>query len=576
MGYKILFIFLISIAAIIPQNTGDNITNEFQIGISLFQSYQYDEALKVFTRIAEEDFNPRTTAALLFEGKIDLLQSNEPEALAVFNKLFLKYPSSKYIDEAYMSLAAYYQDNAMHGKSLRQLCLLILNTKSPQYDSLARSIGEKISLLHLDNNDLDILLSSLTLPKDRTYLLWLKGKLNLLKNDPLKAKECFTEIVLNYPGSVEKSKAARLLTDLNLPDENNGNLLGVILPVYQKDTNYSRVEPSVEILEGIKFAVLEYNNENNSKIGLLIRDSERKAEIIKRIKEEFDTYNSIKAIIGPVYSDEVKTALEIFKNSDIPIISPTATENDLASAYPNFFQANPSFILRGKIMAQYIYFVENKKKMAILKPEEGYSTSVANAFKNEFTRLGGKIILEVTYSNNSYDLSPQISKIQARTKDIEGLYVPLTDKADASVILSQLEQQGINLTLYGNQDWLSAKGFESSSTLSNQLIFTSDYFIDYDDFNYQAFNKTFHQKTGLDATRNVLYGYDAAKFVLASFHRDDPDRTELKTAMESGIVYGGYHNNISFDSGRVNKFLNIIRYRDGKFQLIDKFRIGEQ
>src|ERR1035437_7374291 len=100
MGYKILFIFLISIAAIITKNTSDNITTEFQIGISLFQSYQNDEALKVFTRIAEKDFNPRTTAALLFERKIDLLQSNEPEAMAVFNKLVLKYPSSKYIDEA--------------------------------------------------------------------------------------------------------------------------------------------------------------------------------------------------------------------------------------------------------------------------------------------------------------------------------------------------------------------------------------------------------------------------------------------------------------------------------------------
>ena len=151
----------------------------------------------------------------------------------------------------------------------------------------------------------------------------------------------------------------------------------------------------------------------------------------------------------------------------------------------------------------------------------------------------------------------------------------MSDKNDASVVLSQMEQQGINLTLYGNQDWLTTKGFESSSTLSNQLIFTSDYFIDYGDLQYQAFNKTFHQKTGMDATRNVLYGYDAAEFVLSAFHGSDPDRSTLKTTMESGIVYKGYHNNISFDSGRINKFLNIIRYRDGKFQIVDKFKIGE-
>ena len=575
MGYKILFIFLVAVVAVLPQNAGDNITTEFQIGLNLFQSYQYDEALKVFARLADKDYNRRTTAALLFEGKINLLQSNDSMALAAFNRLFLKYPSSKYIDDAYMSLAGYYQENNAYPKSLKQLCLLISNTGSPYYDSLARSIGEKITLLHLDNNNLDSLLIALTHPKEHTYLLWLKGKLNLLKNNHLKAKECLSEIMLRYPASVEYNDASRLLNTLNLPDENHGNLLGVILPVYRKDTNYTRIEPSIEILEGIKFAVSEYNNENNSKIGLLIRDSERNSEKLKAIKEEFDKFNNIKAIIGPVYSDEVKTTLEIFKGSHIPVISPTATENDLASSYPDFFQANPSFILRGKIMAQYIYFVENKKKMAVLSPGDGYSSSVANAFKNEFIRLGGKIIIEVAYSGNSYDLSSQISKIQARLKDIQGLYVPLTDKSDASIVLSQLEQQGINLPLYGNQDWLSAKGFESSSTLSNQLIFTSDYFIDYDDPAYQAFNKNFYRKTRMDVTRNVLYGYDVAQFVLGSFHGTDPDRAILKTEMESGIVYKGYHNNISFDSERVNKFLNIIRYRDGKFQLVDKFRIGE-
>ena len=393
-----------------------------------------------------------------------------------------------------MCLADYYLDNSLYEKSLRQLCLLILSTKSASYDSLARSIGEKITLLHLDNNCLDSLITVLTAPRDHTYLLWLKGNLNLLKNNPRLAKECFTEIVLNFPLSEEKNSAVASLVSLNLPDENNGSLLGVILPIFQKDSSYSRGNPSVEILEGIKYAVYEYNNDNNNKIGLVIKDSEHKADKIKEIKSDFDKLNSLKAIIGPVYSDEVKTALELFKNSNIPIISPTATENDLTSLYPNFFQANPSFIMRSEIMAQYIYFVENKKKMAILSSDDGYSSSMANAFREEFVKLGGKIIIEVTYSSNSYDLSSQVSKIQARMKDIQGLYVPLNNNPDVSIILSQLEQQGINLPLYGNQDWLTAKGFESSSTLSNQLIFTSDYFIDYNDTNNQAFNKTFLSK----------------------------------------------------------------------------------
>jgi branched-chain amino acid transport system substrate-binding protein len=575
MVSKILWMFICSVITVFPQYSSDNITTEFQIGINLFQSYQNKDALDVFTRISNQEFNHRTTASLLFEGKINLLISSEQEALDAFDKLFLQYPSSRYIDEAHMCLAEYYLDRTMYVQSLRELCLLILNTKSPHYDSLARTLGEKICLRHLDNTNLDTLLSALTIPKDRTYLLLLKSKLNLSQNDRQRAKECLSEIVSNYPDCHEEHMASALLADLNVTDENNGNLIGVILPVYKNYKDSSFTEPSMEILEGIKFAVSEYNNVNADKIGLLIKDTQNNAEKIKDIKKEFDKVKSLKAIIGPVFSDEVKAALEIFRDTNIPLISPTATENDLSAIYPNFFQANPSFILRGKIMAQYIYFVENKKKMAVLSAGEKDASSLAKAFKEEFIRLGGKIILEVTYASKSYDLNSQITKIKSRIKDIEGLYIPLADKTVVPVILSQLEQHSINLTLYGNQEWLLAKGFESSSNLSNQLILTSDYFIDYDDLNFQSFNKSFHQKTGMDANRNVLYGYDAARFVLASFKNETPDRNTIKATMESGVIFKGFHNNISFGSERVNKFLNIIRYKDGKFQLVDKFSVGE-
>jgi hypothetical protein len=79
----------------------------------------------------------------------------------------------------------------------------------------------------------------------------------------------------------------------------------------------------------------------------------------------------------------------------------------------------------------------------------------------------------------------------------------------------------------------------------------------------------------MDANRNILYGYDAAEYVLNSMPEGRPGRSELKKAMESGVTYKGIHNNIIFDSDRVNRSLNVIRYKDGKFELIDKFKTGD-
>ena len=75
--------------------------------------------------------------------------------------------------------------------------------------------------------------------------------------------------------------------------------------------------------------------------------------------------------------------------------------------------------------------------------------------------------------------------------------------------------------------------------------------------------------------RNILYGYDTAKFILTVMRNLDPTRKNIKYKIESGINVSGFHNNISFDTERSNKYLNIVRFNDGLFELVDKFRGGD-
>jgi hypothetical protein len=142
------------------------------------------------------------------------------------------------------------------------------------------------------------------------------------------------------------------------------------------------------------------------------------------------------------------------------------------------------------------------------------------------------------------------------------------------VILSQLDLHKVKLPIYGDQDWLIAKGLNSSSELSNQLIFTSDYFIDFNNPDYKEFNDRFYSQAKIDANRNVLYGYDTAKYLLAMLTNMYGSAANVKEKMEGDITIEGFHNNICFDKMRINKFLNIIRYRDGVFDLVDKFKMN--
>jgi len=55
---------------------------------------------------------------------------------------------------------------------------------------------------------------------------------------------------------------------------------------------------------------------------------------------------TVKAVIGPVYSDEVSALASIADGDKLPMISPTATEVGLTKGNPYVFQANPDFRTR--------------------------------------------------------------------------------------------------------------------------------------------------------------------------------------------------------------------------------------
>src|SRR5690606_17211518 len=156
----------------------------------------------------------------------------------------------------------------------------------------------------------------------------------------------------------------------------------------------------------------------------------------------------------------------VFKNKNIPIISPTATENELTDINEFFFQANPSFDMRGKAMAQYVFFVENKRKIGVLNANQGYSPLLSLAFTSEFERLGGEVTVRETYSSGSLELQDQWRRISGYLGIIEGLYIPLSDKTDAKAIVNELLMNSVNIPIYGNQDWFYSKVYSGTGGLT--------------------------------------------------------------------------------------------------------------
>ena len=577
-NFIILLIFLIIFSLIQSYAQGvsqQEINNEFDNSVSLFNSGKYEEALAGFNKIIiDYKYNSKTTASEFIKAKIyfELKKYNQFKFTA--EQFAEAYPNSKYIDEVRLLLTKYYLDVANYYNACREILFIIDKTNSSEYELKAKEIGDGISAKYLNDTQLDRLNSSFNSSKVKSYLLLQQGKYLIRNGNTSGAKNKFEELTRTYPESAEYNEAKKLM-DYQYSSETATTVIGAMLPLDMSSTGIYNSQPAAEILEGIKFAVDEFNKLRTDKIGLLIRDTKKDINQIKKIKEEFTSLNSLIAIIGPIFSNEVRAALEEFDDYDIPIISPTATDDDLTSLNHYFFQANPSFTVRGKIIAQYVFYVENKRIVSILNSIEGYSPILAGSFAEEFEKLGGRVLKKESFKNDLTDFSTPISKIFNDSLTIDGLYIPLSDNTVTPFIFSEMIKYGGKIPLYGNQDWFTAKGFETAPEISNNLVFESDYFVDFSTDAYKNFNEQFNSITGKDVNRNVLYGYDAAKFVLTAYRNSGSGRKNLVDKMTSGMVSSGLRNNISFDERRINKFLNIVRYKNGVFELVDKFRLSQ-
>lgn len=572
--FKKIFIFLLTFSFFISAQTSDDLKKIFDLAVKDFKNSKFTSSLSNFNKIANEyPINSKTTLALLFIGKINLQLKNYSDAEENLLRLLGEFPQSKYSDEAEITLSKVYLDQKEYTKSFWRLCLAISNSEQSESKAFTRNKAEDIALNYLSAVEVKAIYDSTKFSSIKPFLLLVTGKIQLRRNNDKIAQETFIKLIHLYPDSYEK-KEAQILYDAARKTKENVDqnvVVGVILPL---SSSLSSTAAASEILEGIKFALSEYNEGRGKKIGILIRDTELNRNKLEAIHDEFMNVENLKCIVGPIFSSEVKDALDVFNDIKLPIISPTATDDYLTETNANFFQANPAFITRGRLMAQYIYYVGNKRKIAVLNAIDGYSPILSSSFAQEFEKLGGRIVLRESYKSGSVDLKEQMKKLSESLNLVEGIYVPLADRADIPIIVSGLSQINLNIPIYGDQDWMSSSGLESAAFLDNNLIFCSDYFLKFSDEDYQIFSKNFYSKTNMDVNRNVLYGYDTMKYLLTIMRNSFSDGEVLKQKMISGISSVGFHNNISFDSNRINRYMNIVRYSSGKFELIDKFKLN--
>lgn len=431
----------------------------FGSGLSSYRSAEYVEALRLFSRVAEDfGYNARTTAALLMAGKSAYADGNFDQALSTLTTFIRLYPRSRYVHEA---------------------------------------------------------------------------------------QDVIRMVTQGGPAGPDVFE------------------LGVILPATGESGYLAQA-----LFNGVRLAVDAYNARAPGRpVRLVFRDTEG-SEAGASVAMNLVVREGVEAVIGPLFSQEAISAAGVAEREGIVLIAPLATEEGVSSGRRFVFQANPTFLMRGRVMARYAVEGLQLGRLGVVAETGSYGEVMADGFQEEAGRLGALVPLSQRIAAEDWQRLPSVVGIAAMSR-IDAVYFPVTG-ADggehAAQALRGMEAMGLEgvVGALGNTEW---ETLDASRGRASRLgtYFTLDFFID--DEASIDFVARYRELAGIQADRLALIGYDTAQFVLNQINNGAED--SLADKIRNAPRHRGLAHKIEFAGGQINQALFIMAYRNGEAVLVE-------
>ena len=241
--------------------------------------------------------------------------------------------------------------------------------------------------------------------------------------------------------------------------------------------------------------------------------------------------DKVSAIVGTVMSKVSLAGAPIAQNKGIPMVSPTST-NPAVTLVGNFiFRACFIDPFQGLVNAKFAASELKAKKAAVLYDAgNDYTKGLAEVFRDEFTKAGGKITAFESYAAGAKDFNAQLVKIKKDTPDV--MFLP-NYYNDAGLIAKQARQQGIKATFLGGDGWDSPDLAKIGGAAIEGGFFSNHFAVDSKVPAAQKFVADYKAKFNKDPDALAALAYEAAMIVVDGIKRaNSPDPKLIRDAIE--------------------------------------------
>ena len=565
---------------------------------SLIQNGRCAEAVAPLQKLYKSSFRkPAGEKAAVMLAECYMRDHKRDEALKLSSRFLEYYVNSAYRERMELANAIVMAERGNVYEGVESMLRILAYTKNPAAKSRTKEVAiQTIAASLLTADQLQALLEKY--PVDKDVIGWLQLQIGRECQNSRRyraARYWYKKVVAGGVAENLSNTAERGLESL----EGQGAGMPTVLVLAPLSGDFA--EFGAAAIQGV---ILAHEKAGlQGKVNLRVADTRADAAQALLRTQQAVNQDSIVAVIGPIMSAPAATVAAWLGSNfqNIPMLTPTATDDGIAKMGPNIFQVNITMDNLAKSIADFATKCLSLREFAVLSPLGGYGASMSQSFTQAVERRGGSVVAFRNYEEGRPDYKTEFSLLrdvrfkqlnrrqniargaadldavnakerraymQDSTFNIPGIFIPATNPGDAGLMAGQVAFNKISGVLLGASGW-----YGRELLIQGKRQVDSSYFsvpamdMDGNNENLKKFVSEFKERWGDEPGEDKVSGlsYDAANIVFSSLAKKP---NSLTNAINNTANFPSVYGEIKFKRG-VNTNAKIVTVNKGKFETVE-------
>lgn len=372
-----------------------------------------------------------------------------------------------------------------------------------------------------------------------------------LEGDAAKAALYAAELDRLYPGARER------WGESVTPPDTGEKYFALVLPLTGEGSEFA-----LPVQRGVTMAFERFGEMHADPPVLRVIDTGSASGDIASIFTSLGSDASCMGVIGPLTSSTTLLAAPSANRERLPVITPTATSEEVDRAGSWVFRLVVSEGDQAAAIAEYAVLRAGCRRLAIIHPHTTQANGEVSQFRATVDRLGATVVATEGYQSGATDFRSQIMRVKASGAD--GIFLPVSSW-DAIQIAPQLQFYSVRLPIFGTSGWDSDLLVRHGGDAVEEAVFTAASGLESTRPETAGFVYSYSRKYGQQPSMIAAQGYDAAGVILEAWHGGGRGRAGIQRRLaDMGAWFGASGRCVLGSSTDVRVSWPLLTVREGE------------